>query len=124
MTAPIISIKLTLSSILLKWYDVNVHPYPWRLTKDPYRVWLSEVMLQQTRVNVVIPYYSNWLNEMPNLNSVARSNVEYLLKKWEGMGYYYRVRNFYSSSKIIVGQLDSIIPNDFINFHFSLVNRR
>ena len=68
------------ASNLIKWYDKNVRPFPWRLTHDPYRIWLSEIMLQQTQVKTVIPYYNRWLTKFPNIKSVAEANMDVLLK--------------------------------------------
>ena len=97
---------------LLSWYDIKNIQYPWRNQVDPYRVWLSEIMLQQTQVNTVIPYYNKWLLSLPTLKSVARSNLTAILKLWEGLGYYARARNFYKSSKIIHNNYSGKIPND------------
>ena len=71
---------------------------PWRLTNDPYKIWLSEIMLQQTQVKTVIPYYNKWIKKYPTLESVAKSNIDDLLKIWEGLGYYSRCRNFHKAS--------------------------
>ena len=89
------------ASLLLAWYDENARPFPWRQTNDPYKIWLSEIMLQQTQVQTVIPYYNRWLAKFPNIKSVAEANAEALLKMWEGLGYYARVRNFHSACKIL-----------------------
>ena len=66
-----VSKKSGFTSALLKWYDSNVRPFPWRSTADPYRVWLSEIMLQQTQVKIVIPYYKRWLRDLSNVGTVA-----------------------------------------------------
>ena len=74
---------------LLRWYNLNTKKrnMPWRSTNDPYKIWLSEIMLQQTQVKTVIPYYNKWIKKYPTLESVAKSNIDDLLKMWEGLGY-------------------------------------
>ena len=102
-----------ITSLLLKWYDTNMQNYPWRENQNPYHIWLSEVMLQQTQVNTVIPYYYKWLKNFPNISMVADADLEDLLKKWEGLGYYARVRNFHSSCKIVKTKFNLSIPNRY-----------
>ena len=80
---------------LFDWYDKNKRLLPFRDTKDPYKIWLSEVMLQQTQVNTALPYYNNWIKRFPTLNSVANEKLDTVLKYWEGLGYYKRCINFY-----------------------------
>ncbi|MBR1628392.1 MAG: A/G-specific adenine glycosylase, partial [Lachnospiraceae bacterium] len=82
-----------LISPLKDWYDENHRPLPWRDTKDPYRIWISEVMLQQTRIEAVIPYYHRFLSELPDIPSLAACEDDRLMKLWEGLGYYSRARN-------------------------------
>ncbi|MDP7331418.1 MAG: A/G-specific adenine glycosylase, partial [Candidatus Marinimicrobia bacterium] len=84
-----------------KWYSLNKRDLPWRKSRDPYKIWLSEVMLQQTQVETVIPYYERWLNKYPTVNSVASEKIDKLLKIWEGLGYYSRCRNFHEATKEI-----------------------
>ncbi len=95
---------------LLEWYDVNGRKLPWRETKDPYRIWLSEIMLQQTQVPTVIPYYERWLEAFPELSAVARASQDEVLKLWEGMGYYSRCRNFHTAAQIVQNNHDGKIP--------------
>ena len=102
-----------ISKEILCWYDNNKRDLPWRKTNDPYKIWLSEVMLQQTRVETVIPYYNIWLENYKTVQSVAQSNLDKLLKIWEGMGYYSRCKNFYYASKEIIYKYNGIIPNQF-----------
>ena len=97
--------------LLLKWYDENVRSFPWRQTNDPYKIWLSEIMLQQTQVKTVIPYYNRWVAVFPNIKSVAVANTDSLLKMWEGLGYYARVRNFHSACKIIINKYSGEVPD-------------
>ena len=103
----------TNNNSILDWYDINKRNLPWRLTKDPYKIWLSEVMLQQTQVSTVIPYYENWIRKFPTINSVAKANIDEALKMWEGLGYYKRCRNFHSAAKIIVSKHNGMIPNSY-----------
>ena len=103
----------TNNNSILDWYDINKRNLPWRLTKDPYKIWLSEVMLQQTQVSTVIPYYENWIRKFPTVDSVAKVNIDEALKMWEGLGYYKRCRNFHSAAKIIVSKHNGIIPNSY-----------
>mgnify|MGYP001308867651 CR=1 FL=1 len=100
----------------LTWYDENKRELPWRKFKDPYKIWLSEIMLQQTRVNTVIPYYKRWLNQFKSLEDVAETDLDTLLKSWEGLGYYSRCRNFHNSSKIIVEKYNGKIPDTYDEF--------
>ena len=104
------------SSSLLNWYDTNVRKFPWRSTNDPYHIWLSEIMLQQTRVKTVIPYYNNWLNDMPNIHAVSRSDLDYILIKWGGLGYYARARNFHSACRIVMNNFCGKIPDNYPDF--------
>ena len=78
---------------LLAWYDENKRDLPWRGTGDPYRVWVSEIMLQQTRVAAVMPYYQRWMEELPTVEALAAVDEERLMKLWQGLGYYSRARN-------------------------------
>ena len=91
-----------LSLKLLDWYHQQNFDFPWRKTRDPYSIWISEVMLQQTRVSTVLPYYKRWLFSLPDIRSVANNNIDNILKLWEGLGYYNRARNFYVACKIII----------------------
>lgn len=103
-------------SYLLTWYQIYQRKLPWRNTKDPYRIWISEVMLQQTQVNTVIPYYKKFLKSFPTLKDLAQSNLDYVLKIWEGLGYYARARNLHKAAKFILHKYDGIIPNTFDEF--------
>ncbi len=89
---------------------------PWRRTTDPYRIWVSEVMLQQTQVKTVIPYYRNFLIRFPTLSHLARADLQDVLKAWEGLGYYGRVRNLLRSAKIILNEHNGIFPNTWDEF--------
>lgn len=98
---------------LLDWYVKYQRPLPWRKTKDPYAIWLSEIMLQQTTVETVIPYYKRFLLSFPTIESVAASRPERLLKAWAGLGYYRRIRNFHRAAKMVKKQYGGLIPRRY-----------
>ena len=100
----------------MKWYDQNKRDLPWRKFNNLYHVYLSEVMLQQTKVKTVIPYYKRWLKKYPTIESVALSNLDDLLKLWEGLGYYSRCVNFYKACIILYSQYNSQLPNNMTDF--------
>ena len=81
------------AELLLEWYDLNKRELPWRTDKDPYRIWISEIMLQQTRVEAVLEYYKRFIKELPDVSALAEISEERLIKLWEGLGYYSRARN-------------------------------
>jgi A/G-specific adenine glycosylase len=95
---------------LLRWYARNSRPLPWRQTRDPYAVWVSEVMLQQTRVETVIPYYSRVLSRFPTVETLAKASPQKVLKAWENMGYYGRARNLHSAAKEVVARWKGRVP--------------
>ena len=95
---------------LLAWYAANRRDLPWRRTKDPYKIWVSEIMLQQTRVAAVIPYYERWMAALPDVFALTAIDEGSLMKLWEGLGYYSRARNLQKAAKIIVNDLDGEFP--------------
>lgn len=97
---------------LLRWYAAHRRDLPWRQTKDPYRIWVSEIMLQQTRVEAVKPYYERFLQTLPTVAALAEAEEETLLKLWEGLGYYSRVRNLQRAAKQIMEEHGGVIPAD------------
>ena len=101
---------------LLDWYEKNKRNLPFRCTNDPYKIWLSEIMLQQTQVNTVIPFYLKWIKRFPTLDSVANADYDIVLKFWEGLGYYRRCLNFHKASKIIIESHNGQIPSDYQSF--------
>ena len=105
-----------ISKQLLDWYRMYQRDLPWRNTQDPYKIWLSEIMLQQTQVDTVIPYYSKWLKKYPCLTDVAKAKEEDLLKMWEGLGYYNRCRNFKKACNIVLTDYAGTVPSDFNDF--------
>ncbi len=100
----------TFARDLLRWYGRRSRNLPWRKNRDPYRVWISEVMLQQTRIETVIPYYRRFLRRFPSLRLLSRSPLEDVLKAWEGLGYYARARNLHRAAKRIVEEHGGRFP--------------
>ena len=97
---------------LVRWYGENCRDLPWRHSTEPYSIWLSEIMAQQTRVSTVIPYYHAFLARFPSVQALADAEEEAVLKKWEGLGYYSRARNLHKAAKQIVTQYDGRIPDN------------
>ena len=98
---------------LLAWYDANKRALPWRRTQDPYKIWISEIMLQQTRVDTVIPYYERFLDWFPTIEDLANAQEEKLLKAWEGLGYYSRVRNMQKAAQQIMENHGGVFPSSY-----------
>ena len=86
------------------WFSANARDLPWRRTRDPYAIWVSEIMLQQTQVKTVIPYWERWMRELPTLEAVANASPDKIHKLWEGLGYYTRARNLQKAARQIVAQ--------------------
>jgi A/G-specific adenine glycosylase len=97
---------------LLAWYSVHQRDLPWRRTRDPYAIWISESMLQQTRVETVIPYYRRFLERFPRVEDLARSELEEVLRIWTGLGYYSRARNLHKAAQRIVDAHGAALPKD------------
>ena len=98
---------------LLQWYGVHKRALPWRETTEPYRVWVSEIMLQQTRVEAVKPYFTRFMKTLPNIAALAAIPEEQLLKLWEGLGYYSRARNLQKAAKAIETEYNGAMPNTY-----------
>jgi A/G-specific adenine glycosylase len=96
---------------LLQWFKKNGRELPWRKTRDPYAIWVSEIMLQQTQVPTVIPYYERFLKSFPTARHLAKADLSKVLKVWEGMGYYSRARNLHRASQIISNHFNGKIPD-------------
>jgi A/G-specific adenine glycosylase len=96
---------------LIGWFSNEMRDLPWRKEKDPYRIWVSEIMLQQTRVDTVIPYYENFMVQFPTLQEFANADEEKVLKAWEGLGYYSRVRNLQTACKEVQEKYGGNVPN-------------
>jgi len=101
------------SGNLVRWYAAHRRDLPWRKTKDAYKIWISETMLQQTTVNAVIPYYEKWLHVFPDIRSLARAPLQKVLKTWQGLGYYQRARSLHLAARIIVNQFGGKVPRDY-----------
>ena len=95
---------------LLQWFDGHARDLPWRGTRDPYAIWVSEIMLQQTRVQTVKPYYQRFLKRFPTVEKLARARIDTVLKLWEGLGYYSRARNLHRAAREIVARCEGRLP--------------
>lgn len=96
--------------LLLAWYRAGHRALPWRGVRDPYRIWVSEIMLQQTQVDTVIPYYRRWLRRFPSVRALAAAPEQDLLALWEGLGYYSRARNLHKAAQVVVSQYEGRLP--------------
>ena len=103
---------MTFARTLLVWYEKNARELPWRLSSSPYRTWVSEVMLQQTQVDTVIPYFLKWMAAFPDVAALASADLQEVLTLWEGLGYYSRARNLHKAAKMVVAQYDGKLPGD------------
>ncbi len=103
---------LDLRTQLLTWYASQGRDLPWRRTRDPYAIWISEIMLQQTQVKTVIPYYERWLETFPTVEALASAEQQTVLKLWEGLGYYARARNLHKAAQQVVSEFGGVFPND------------
>jgi A/G-specific adenine glycosylase len=107
------TVSKRLVAAMLRWYGSNARDLPWRRTRDPYAIWVSEIMLQQTQVQTVIPYWERWMKALPDVKSLARAKPERIHKLWEGLGYYTRVRNMQRAAERIVSVHSERFPEDF-----------
>ncbi|HIP72788.1 MAG TPA: A/G-specific adenine glycosylase [Anaerolineae bacterium] len=99
-----------LAYVLLEWWDAGHADLPWRKTRDPYAVWVAEIMLQQTQIATVIPYYERWMARFPTVQALAQTSVDEVLKLWEGLGYYGRARNLHAAAQTVMNEYDGRIP--------------
>ena len=104
---------INFSQKLLKWYKINQRNLPWRDVDDPYKIWLSEIILQQTRVQQGMPYYEKFILTFPTVYDLAKASEDEILKLWEGLGYYSRARNMHFTAKYIVEELHGKFPNNY-----------
>jgi A/G-specific adenine glycosylase len=102
-----------LPELLLPWFVQHARKLPWREDRDPYHVWLSEIMLQQTRVEAVKGYYQRFLTALPDIKALAEAPEDLLMKLWEGLGYYSRVRNLQKAARVIMTEYDGVFPSDY-----------
>jgi len=98
---------------IYKWYSINKRDLPWRETSNPYKIWISEIILQQTRVAQGIKYYNRFIKEFPTVFDLARAPEDRVLKLWQGLGYYTRARNLHFTAKFIVTNYNGVFPNNF-----------
>ncbi|MDB5260827.1 MAG: adenine glycosylase [Adhaeribacter sp.] len=101
------------ASALINWYEKHKRSLPWRDTRDPYAIWLSEIILQQTRVNQGLPYYLTFTSHYPTVKDLADAPADEVLRHWQGLGYYSRARNLHQTAKYISYELDGIFPNNY-----------
>lgn len=97
---------------LLGWYAIHRRPLPWRTTSDPFAIWVSEVMLQQTQVATVIPYYHRFIDRFPTPARLAAADIQEVLKLWEGLGYYSRARNLHRAAGVVTARFNGTVPDD------------
>ncbi len=102
-----------ITTLLQKWYAINKRDLPWRKTKDPYKIWLSEIILQQTQVAQGMSYYQKFIKTYPNVYTLANSQQDTVLKNWQGLGYYSRARNLHFAAKQIVNEFDGQFPKTY-----------
>lgn len=98
--------------VLKEWFELNKRDLPWRAQSSPYSVWVSEMMLQQTQVSTVIPYFLRWMKRFPSIESLAKASLYEVLKMWEGLGYYSRARSLHEGAKYILVNFKGNLPND------------
>lgn len=103
--------KHSFTKILVNWYEQNKRDLPWRETTDPYKIWLSEIILQQTRVAQGLPYYEKFIANFPNVRELANAPETKILRLWQGLGYYSRAKNLHKCAKLIVNEFDGKFPN-------------
>ncbi len=104
---------MNFNTILTHWYSVNKRKLPWRTTKNPYYIWLSEIIMQQTQIKQGLPYYEAFVTNYPNVFDLANAHEEEVLKLWQGLGYYSRARNLHASAKYIANELNGEFPNTY-----------
>ena len=104
--------KTSFSGKLTHWYAKNARRLPWRETRDPYKIWVSEIMLQQTTVNAVIPYYEKWIKIFPTVEALKNASLQEILKAWQGLGYYQRAKNIHKAAGIIYAEHGGQLPKD------------
>ena len=98
---------------ILNWYAKNKRDLPWRETKSPYKIWLSEIILQQTRVKQGLPYYEKFVETYPQIKDLATADEQSVLRLWQGLGYYSRARNLHAAAKFVQNELQGIFPEDY-----------
>ena len=104
---------MNFTEILTHWYSVNKRSLPWRTTKNPYHIWLSEIIMQQTQIKQGLPYYEAFVKNYPTVFDLANAEEQEILKLWQGLGYYSRARNLHTSAKYIANELDGKFPSTY-----------
>jgi len=104
---------MSFTETIIKWYDYNKRELPWRATKEPYKVWVSEIILQQTRIDQGLPYYIRFIENFPDVQSLANASEQEVLNVWKGLGYYSRARNMHQSARQVMEQYNGIFPADY-----------
>ncbi|MBL0023631.1 MAG: A/G-specific adenine glycosylase [Saprospiraceae bacterium] len=101
------------AKILLDWHTINKRILPWKEDNDPYKIWLSEIILQQTRVSQGTPYFLRFLKEYPDINALADASSDQVMKSWQGLGYYTRARNLHATAQDVVQRNNSVFPDTY-----------
>jgi len=109
----VLNTKSQFTSLLMKWHEEHARELPWKSDRDPYKIWLSEIILQQTRVEQGLPYYLKILEQFPNLDALANADEDELMQLWQGLGYYSRARNLLFTAKYIQSELRGKFPNNY-----------
>lgn len=104
-----------LARLILDWYAVHARDLPWRNNSAPYSIWISEIMLQQTRVETVLPYYRRWMERFPTLGDLANASQQEVLQLWEGLGYYGRARNLHKAAREVMGRFGGSLPRSRVD---------
>lgn len=103
---------MELNECLIEWYNINKRPLPFREKRDPYAIWVSEIMAQQTRIDSMIPYYQRWMEKWPTIESLAKAELDEVLQMWQGLGYYNRARKLHEGAKIVSEKYNGKLPAD------------
>lgn len=106
------TIRMTFTDRLITWYRANKRDLPFRRERDPYKIWVSEIMAQQTQIATMLPYYEKWVTKYPTVQDLAAADIDEILKMWEGLGYYRRARNLHAGAQFVVEHFDGVLPAD------------
>ncbi|WP_236262175.1 A/G-specific adenine glycosylase [Erysipelothrix anatis] len=106
------TIRMTFTDRLITWYRANKRDLPFRRERDPYKIWVSEIMAQQTQIATMLPYYEKWVAKYPTVQALAAADIDEILKMWEGLGYYRRARNLHAGAQFVVEHFDGVLPAD------------
>ncbi|QIK87075.1 A/G-specific adenine glycosylase [Erysipelothrix sp. HDW6B] len=103
---------MTFTDRLITWYRANKRDLPFRRERDPYKIWVSEIMAQQTQIATMLPYYEKWVAKYPTVQALAAADIDEILKMWEGLGYYRRARNLHAGAQFVMEHFDGVLPAD------------